>query len=226
MRAFLAVALVALAGSPALAGSGNVWNGFYAGGSLGGAWGNASVTDTNGGVDPGPFDYDFGGPVVGATAGYNAQFGSIVLGVEGDLSYFGPKGSGYVPSSNPGYHQDLTLGDGLLGDFTGRAGVAFGGTLLYAKGGYAFFTGEASQATTYPGYATTSTDTFSGWTVGGGIEQMLTATVSLKLEYQHFDFGKQTGLQTSITDPPIGYHYYNEHDISFDAVKFGANVHF
>jgi outer membrane immunogenic protein len=229
MRALLVAAVVAFAGSPALAGSANIWNGFYAGGSIGGAWGNDTVTNSARGVDPGPFKFNFGGPVIGATAGYNAQFGSVVLGVEGDLAYFGPEGSGYIPSTSPGQHQDLTLGDGLLGDLTGRAGVAFGPTLLYAKGGYAFFTGEGNQATTKDGYTPTSTGSFSGWTVGGGVEQMLTPSISVKLEYQHFGFGKESGYQTAtVADPPtpVGYRFYNEHDVSFDAVKFGANFHF
>lgn len=65
MRALLVAAVVALAGSPALAGSANIWNGFYAGGSIGGAWGNDTVTNSAPGVDPGPFNFDFGGPVIG-----------------------------------------------------------------------------------------------------------------------------------------------------------------
>ena len=118
---------------------------------------------------------------------------------------------------------------GLYGDITGRLGVTFDGLLIYAKGGFAFFDGEAKQATTKPGYAPTGTDTFTGWTLGGGAEYFLTRSISLKAEYLHFDFGTQRAYQTTtVADPPtpVGYQFNNWHDVSFDSVKAGIAYHF
>ena len=60
---------------------------------------------------------------------------------------------------------------GLYGDLTGRLGYAFGPALVYAKGGFAFFDGEAKV--TIAGDTSTATNTFTGWTLGGGLEYAL-----------------------------------------------------
>jgi outer membrane immunogenic protein len=61
---------------------------------------------------------------------------------------------------------------------------------------------------------------------GAGIEHMIAPNVSLKLEYLHFDFGRQGGDQTSVSDPPIGFVYKNTADLTADSVKPGVNFKF
>lgn len=202
------------------------WTGFYAGAYVGYAWGNVDVTDTTGGVTPGPFSYDPKGAFGGATAGYNWQFQNLVVGIEGDFGYMDLTGAGIVPSSTPPNHQDIVLKGGLYGVAAGRIGMAFGKSLVYAKGGLAYFGGEASQTTTKDGYLTTPTGTFTGWAYGGGFETFISPNMSIKAEYLHFDFGTQGGMQTSISDPPIGFHYLDKHDVTADSIKVGLNVHF
>jgi outer membrane immunogenic protein len=203
------------------------WNGFYIGAHAGGAWGDVNVTDdVNDGVPPGPFGYSIDAFIGGGTAGYNLQIDNVVLGVEGDLGVIDPNGSGIIPSSTPPNHQDTTLDSGLYGDVTGRLGLAFGPALIYAKGGWAFFDGEAKQTTTKPGFVTHGTDTFEGWTLGGGVEYLLAKNVSVKVEYQHFDFRPEVGDQTSITDPPVGHVYHNWTDLTIDSVNAGVAYHF
>jgi outer membrane immunogenic protein len=205
---------------------GETWTGSYLGAHVGGVWGDVDVRDTNGGVLPGPFKYSASGAFGGGTAGYNWQNGSFVLGVEGDLGYMDLSGSGIIPSSVAGRHQDITLDGGLYGDITGRLGFAYYRTLFYGKGGFAFYDGEARQKTTNPGYVTHGTDTFSGWVLGGGIEHYIAPGVSLKVEYLHFDFGSEGGDQTSVSDPPIGYVYRNRTSLTADSVKAGVAYHF
>lgn len=224
----LAAAPLMIAAAPLAAQAGEYpnWTGFYAGAHIGGAWGDVDVKDTNGGVPPGPFNYSPDGVFGGGTAGYNHQVGSFVFGIEGDIGYMDLSGGTDIPSSDPTKHQDLELDGGTYGDITGRLGVAFGSTLVYAKGGYAFYDGEATQTTTKPGYRTTGTDTFSGWTIGGGVEHFVSSNLSLKVEYQHFNFDTEEGNQTSISDPPIGFVYKNKTDLEADSVKVGAAYHF
>jgi outer membrane immunogenic protein len=105
-----------------------------------------------------------------------------------------------IPSSTPPNFQNVTLGGGAFGDVTGSLGDAFDHTLIYAKGGFALYDGEAKQVTTKPGYAPAGTGTFTGWTVGGGIEHFINPAWSIKAEYLHFDFGRKGGAQTSLTD--------------------------
>lgn len=223
--------MLGCAGAVALAGAAAAappdWSGLYAGIHGGGVWGGVSVTDTNGGVDPGPFTYSASGLFGGATAGANMQFGGLVAGVEGDIGYMGLQGHSTIGSahSDP-YYQNLDLKGGAYGDLTGRAGVAFGQLLVYGKGGLAFYSGQATQATTFPGYVTTPTGLFTGWTAGVGVESHLSPSMSVKLEYLHFDFGSQSGAQTSTYDPPVGYVYENSTKLNADSVKIGLNWEF
>ena len=61
---------------------------------------------------------------------------------------------------------------------------------------------------------------------GGGLEYLVTRSISLKVEYQHFDFRPEVGDQTSIGDPPIGHVYHNWTDLTMDSVIVGVNYKF
>lgn len=220
----LATALMGLAGSASA--QDRVWSGPYVGAHVGYGWGNVDVTDTNGGVTPGPFNYNTQNIFGGGTVGFNLQIERVVIGVESDLGYMNVDGAGTIPSSTSPYHQDLTLDSGFYADVTGRLGLTFGDTLFYGKGGWAYFDSKAQQVTTKPGYSPTSTGSFDGWVYGGGIEHKLSDHISLKVEYLHFDFNAQGGAQTSITDPPTGFVYTNTHEPSVDTVKIGVNYSF
>lgn len=205
------------------------WSGFYAGLSAGYANTDASVLDNiNDGVVPGPFGYHEDGFVGGGQLGYNQQFGWIVLGVEGDASYVNLSGGGVIGSAAAVSHQDLSLDSGFLGDITGRVGVAFGGFMPYFKGGYAYYSGSATQTTTNPGYVTTGTGSLNGWVIGGGLEYMLSPNWTIKGEYQHYDFGSNDGYQTNVGDlsSPIGYRFTNSTAIKLDTFKAGVNYRF
>jgi outer membrane immunogenic protein len=206
-----------------------LWTGFYLGAHAGYVWGNESIKDNAAdGVPPGPFPYDASGVFGGGTAGYNLQTGQFVFGAEADIGYMGLSGSRTIASSNPIFHQNVTLDGGAYGDITGRLGYAFVRTLIYAKGGFAFYDGQAKQATTKPGYVPTGTDTFTGWTAGGGLEHFISPAWSVKVEYLHFDFGTQAGYQLNVGDPgsPIGYKFRNWTTVTADSVKAGINYHF
>jgi outer membrane immunogenic protein len=66
------------------------------------------------------------------------------------------------------------------------------------------------------------TNTFTGWTAGGGIEYALTAAWSIKAEYQHFDFGKENSAIIFADD---GDTFRFSHDLSVNTVKLGLNYH-
>lgn len=232
MSRFLLAAAALLVGTASAKAEDASWTGPYIGAHIGGAWGNASTSDhaKDWGNDPkfiGPFDQSPSGVLAGATAGYSVQLSNIVLGVEGDLGYLGLDSSLDTPSSQSGNHQTITVDGGFYGDVTARAGfLATPSTLVYGKGGFAFFNGEASQATTAKGYVSHGTSTFTGWVAGGGIEQRLTENLSVKVEYLHFDFGSQAGDQTSVSDAPIGHVYGNDTHLDADTVKAGVNYRF
>lgn len=207
----------------------DLWSGGYIGIDAGIGGGPVSVTNSASGVDPGPFTYDVSGPVGGLTLGYLTQMGTFVLGIEGDVGYAAPQGQGYVASSDPAYHQDLIISAGMLAGISAKAGLSFDSTLIYAKGGLAYFGGQALQQTTKPGYAGTPSQAFTGASVGVGMEHFLIDGISLKAEYQHYMFGKVQGYQTAtVADgiTPAGTVFPNETSLGFDTVKVGINFHF
>ncbi len=240
---------------PLIAGEINPWTGVYIGAHIGGAWSDVTAQDDlkdwclagdTACISKyvGPFKYNASGVFGGGTAGYNWQAGGFVFGLEGDLGYMGLDGSKRLFSSsgeaNGGvsivYHQDLNIDGGLYGDITGRAGVlVWPTTLIYGKAGFAFFDGEAEQASTKSWYRPSGTGTFTGWVAGGGIEQFITPNVSIKAEYLHFDFGSERAFQEKVAstlpdglddNTPNGYRFGNTQNLSVDTVKVGGAYHF
>lgn len=170
------------------------WTGFYVGASVGAVGLTSDVKGWND-VDNG---YDVkgtgGGALAGVGFGYNYQMGNIVLGVEADLS--GVMGavekSGYGPI---GTYGDSNLGHigskmTVFGTVRGRVGVAFDRTLVYATGGLAVANYRHTYQNEYDtSYYLSSGATRTGWVVGVGIEQALSASLSLKLDALYADFG-------------------------------------
>lgn len=225
--ALLLLSATACAAGSTVPGAPFTWTGFYMGAHAGAAWSDLDVRDTNGGVPAGPFNFTAATKAFGGgTLGYNYQHDRFVIGIEADAGYMDQLSDGRIASSNPLYHQNVTVGAGMYGDVTLRAGIAADRTLIYVKGGGAFLDGQGTQATTKPGYKPTGTDTFTGFVYGGGIEQSLGSGWSMKVEYLHFDFKTAGAMQTSITDPPIGFQYKNTFDLSADTVKLGLNYRF
>ena len=179
------------------------WTGFYIGANGGGGWGHSWWINATG--------VHLSGAQAGGTAGYNWQFGSAVVGLEGDLDWSNLKGTS-TSALCPG---GCTTSDNWLSTVRGRAGYAFGGVLPYVTGGLAV--GDIHAAT--PGFAGASA-TNAGWTVGGGLEVALPGNWSAKAEYLHVDLGRfncGTGCGVAPTDN------VSMHD---NIVRAGLNYHF
>jgi outer membrane immunogenic protein len=147
------------------------WTGFYLGVNGGYGWGR-SDWDT-----VGPFDVS--GGLVGGTAGYNYQFGQLVVGVEGDVDWSDIKGN-TTSFCTFGCQTSNTW----LSTVRGRLGFAADRFLPYVTGGAAF--GDIRASTPgFPGASQTNT----GWTVGAGIEAALVGNLSAKVEYLYVDLG-------------------------------------
>ncbi len=157
------------------------------------------------------------GTIGGAQAGYNWQVGTFVLGVETDLqgskiggsktntSLLHNDGTGFNPGTYASQQQDLDW----LGTLRARAGVLVAPSLLtYVTGGLAY--GKVSYSSivvsTNSGstFATSESDTKTGWTVGGGIEWAIDRNWSLKGEYLYYDLGDITMVaDPSPANPPF-----------------------
>ena len=154
------------------------WSGFYVGLHAGYLWGDVDVeeegeTSTTGG--------EIDGFVGGALAGFNAQFDSLVLGVEGDIGWTDADGDGSDADPEYDYHYDLSW----IAHVRGRAGFAFDNVLIFLAGGLAIADLDVDQELTRIG------GTYYGWTIGGGVDFAFSDSLIGRLEYLHDDFGKE-----------------------------------
>jgi opacity protein-like surface antigen len=194
------------------------WAGFYLGGHLGYERGNVDYSTfalfISQNLRRGSINAD--GVTGGGQLGYNFQSGPWVYGVEADLG--GMSLSGSKIDVTPPNNRLFSSSGGIYGDMTGRLGYTFDRTLIYAKGGAALV--DAEFKSLGPVLSTTHDDTLWGWTVGGGLEHRISSEWSVKLEYQHFDFGTDTFDNT----PKFPQ---NTHRLNFlptaDAIFAGAN---
>jgi outer membrane immunogenic protein len=195
------------------------WSGFYIGAHVGYGWADfefedpsVSITGLGGLGVPGlsfavPLEREFeaDGVLGGAQAGVDVQFGSVVAGVLGDISWTDISGE-FRSTADLGL--GFTTAEGVsaeldwLGTGRGRLGWAFDRFLIYATGGVAFgevqSAGDITLFGRVPGtlgpvplgtLTASGEETHVGWTAGAGVEGMLTEHLSAKLEYLYADLG-------------------------------------
>jgi outer membrane immunogenic protein len=156
------------------------WAGLYVGGDVGYLWGSTGyVLATNGfSAQTRPR-----GVLGGGHVGYNWQASNWVVGVEGDFLGSDAKGS------------NVLAGIGTILDVEKirstasarlRAGYTNGSYLLYATGGAVWADFDHQR----PLQATGASTTLHGWTVGAGIEAMLLANWTARLEYRYIGYDR------------------------------------
>jgi outer membrane immunogenic protein len=179
------------------------WAGFYLGGSLGGRWADVVGTTISFGGGPPPFPdeatqgYDSSTFRGGIYGGYNWHlWPTVVAGI--DLDFAWGSGSASVnalqglPSNADNFSE---FEHGWDAGIRARLGYLFTPTwLIYVTGGIQWQHVEArvicSVGTCGGAAFDESNDTTrSGWTVGGGVETMLTGNWLGRVEYRYADYG-------------------------------------
>jgi outer membrane immunogenic protein len=177
------------------------WTGCYIGIEGGGNWGRTSNIDITApfvGI-PVTNAYNLSGGLVGGTGGCNYQIQQWVIGIEGDVSWTNKSG---VNNEIAPFNTTATFAvdERWFDTLRGRIGMKFGASnsfLLYATAGGAFASVRAT--TCLPGvFCTSTTNTMTGWTAGGGAEWAFLPAVptphnwwSLKVEYLYADLGSK-----------------------------------
>jgi outer membrane immunogenic protein len=177
-----------------------IWTGVYVGVHAGGGWADLGVGDTGTGF------------IGGGQVGYNYQINQWVFGLEADIAGSGIKnnlatiGTPFGPiTANFNWNSLTTL--------TSRFGWAFDNWLVYGKVGGAW--ADVSVSVNAPfGFGASAGGTASGWVAGVGAEYAFGNNWSAKVEYNHFDFGGDSG--TFITG----------NSVTLNTVKAGINYHF
>jgi outer membrane immunogenic protein len=198
------------------------WAGFYAGGHIGGAWNSVEVFDSFLARNA---SFNTDGVIGGGQLGYNFQRDHVVFGIEADLGNLDISGSRsiatqVIPALGP---SRWSTSGGFYGDIAGRLGYMMDRALLYAKGGAAFLNFDTkAHVCTDACSDTGGSGTRWGWTVGGGVEYMLMPRWSVKLEYQHFDFGDEAFTLHNFKGVLLGTDKFS---VKSDAVTAGVNYH-
>lgn len=192
------------------------WNGFYLGPSLGYAWDtnsdqlacNPACGGPFGGVSP-------EGWLWGFEFGYDWQRpGSpLVLGIETDVAAGTVIGQGSDANGNF-YESRLEA----LGTVRGRAGYAMGRTLLYLTGGLAW--GTVSNSALSGSFAESASAI--GYVLGAGVEYKILHDMSLKLEYQYIDLGKNDPQGYSAAGGTVRDDAYNSLRVGLNYFPFPA----
>jgi opacity protein-like surface antigen len=198
------------------------WTGAYVGAFAGRTWveENWRYVGFGSTVDP-----EAAGYLVGGQAGYNLQFGRVVVGIEGDYGFSNANGGKSCPN---GFFFTCEAEVDRLAALTGRLGVTWGRALFYAKGGWAGGEVTAKEFLNTGGnpallaFVTPKAASHwaNGWTAGGGMEFALTDRWSAKAEYMHYDLGKDKYV---LSNPPV-----DVADVSTqgDIVRIGINYHY
>jgi len=192
------------------------WTGCYLGGSVGGASWRKDATDpvqlvqdalSGGPVTVGTTTVNVNstGAVFGGQLGCDYQFApSFVAGIEGSVTAGTMKGSTLValPAGNPGDTMLLTTKTDFIPAVTARVGYVVDHWLFYVKGGGAWTNDSYSAAGTFTGipFNAAGLGTHAGWTAGGGVEWAFTDDWSARLEYDYYDFGRQTVTMSDTTN--------------------------
>jgi outer membrane immunogenic protein len=160
--------------------------------------------------------FDMNGAIAGGQIGYNWQTSNWVWGLEADLQWSGERGSAafrcagtiaggvcfpgltFLPAGAVGTNLALDQSLEWFGTVRGRGGVLVTPqVLLYGTGGLAYGSIKSTGALagfTPGGVAVaaigSNSDTRVGWTVGAGVEGMITGNWTAKLEYLYMDLGR------------------------------------
>ncbi|QOG20695.1 MULTISPECIES: outer membrane protein [Bradyrhizobium] len=228
------------------------WTGFYVGGNVGGQWGSANPS-TSTVYDPAGYFFTTSVPAVNAvgaqhvnsssvtggfTAGYNWQVNNAVFGLEGDINYFGFKGSATGSALYPccapfAFTVNSSVSADWLATIRGRLGfLAAPSWLIYATGGAAIAEVKGNFNFTDTFGATESAairDTRVGWTAGVGGEYAVGNGWSLKAEYLYVDLGRATTTSTNLANFGLtfpGNGYTHSVDIKSNIVRVGLNYKF
>ena len=208
------------------------WNGFYAGGHMGIAWGQSNWMagpSLSGSTNLfAPIDtFDEGGSFFfGLQGGYNYVLPNrILLGAEVDASFpsfqtlsgisIGGISNFTSPTLGAVSYSETVLSSGTV---RGRIGYAPGSWLFYATGGFAWTYNQQSLTQLGTGNSLSPFLWRLGWTAGAGVEVPIVPHWTARLEYLFTDYG--TNNKTFFGTQPFNS------DFQLQELRLGLNYQF
>jgi outer membrane immunogenic protein len=171
------------------------WTGFYLGGNFGGGWSSTTFTDN---LTGGAVTATNAGWLGGGQVGFNYQFGAAVVGVEAtfDWSSLGVNPPAWTVA---GLTSTASLSTKWVTTAAARLGYAADRALFYGKAGGGWV-GNSATISTSTGASLTTSNTNSGWLVGGGLEYAFTPNWTGKLEYDYLGLQGWTATSPIVAD--------------------------
>jgi len=206
-----------------------IWTGFYLGGNIGGAWVHRDVTDSLFGLTFGDGN-NSGVFIGGGQLGFNAQFSSLVLGVEWDFDWAGSNndaGNGVVIPGRGNFA--LSSNNRWITTLAARFGWAYGPWLFYGKagGGWAgnndFTIINVTTGASITGF--NDNNNSAGWLLGAGIEWAFVPSWSAKIEYEYLGLNNRSFV-VPVGFPVLGGDTFSTSNRSIQMVKLGINYRF
>jgi outer membrane immunogenic protein len=200
------------------------WAGFYVGANVGFASARTNISNPNNTfffLASSNFNSSQSGVIGGLEAGYNWQFNSVVVGLEGDIS-----AASLSRSTSPGtiappadtFNGNMTA----LGTVRGRIGWAFDRILIYGTGGVAFADLKDQYVSPIFPFTATASSSATGWTAGGGVEFALSGNWTAKVEYLHVGFPSRSATVSPFASTPYIFAFKDSVDIG----RVGINYKF
>lgn len=179
----------------------------------------------------------------GGYGGYNWQMpdSGIVLGIEADIYAVGGKDTSGLASSaeidSTAIDLSISNQDKVTATWAvrGRLGWAIDNFMPYIAGGFAGASMKSALAISafdteseelVVDDSVSSKNSYSGWTIGGGMEWMVTENWKLRIDYQHKDLGTKNTNAISGSFEGIGYSAKSRTKLTSDQVTFGAGFNF
>ena len=178
------------------------WTGVYLGGALGGGLGFAQSSSRVGAISAG-FNGGSQGLLGGFLAGGDWQFApQALIGIMADYTFQGLSGGNNLSSPLGSVYE--TIDQNRQWSVMGRLGwLAVPSTLVYAAAGLTQLNVRATAGATAGGASLFAQRdvAFSGFTVGGGIETVVTGGWTTRLEYRFGQFEQKEVLPGVLYQP-------------------------
>lgn len=200
------------------------WSGAYIGASLGAVYTNSDFADGSNYIALLSSKVNNFGGLVSLSAGRNWQFGSAVFGLEIDAGGIASSNGKTIGVNTSYYTQSHWAG---LSTLRARVGFTAENALFYMMGGLAI--AKVDNAAIYNSAACDNLTTFSGcsrkWNtglaVGGGLEYMVSSSVSVKGEYLYAAMPTEN---VRVAKPSSEYRYGFSN--SAQIARIGLNYYF
>src|SRR5262249_49354358 len=180
------------------------WTGFYVGGHVGYARGNARVNLADDDVTN--FSHRFGSLIGGLQGGYNYVLPSrLLLGIEADMSFPNYLSPADLPSFPTTPATPIAAKIEFMPTVRGRLGYAFDHWMVYATGGFAWSFGRYLQSPGVFDDPDKALHLHTGWAAGTGAEFAIAPNWTARLEYLYANFGHADVLFPSGTTAGSAY---------------------